>query len=275
MVNTFLVDTDFVVSASKLDSRRLGKQRVEAYQILIALTQLRFLATFLGIPDYSIDVDTPKEQREKWIRSVISAFKLSGLASIHIRQNILVLYHAGQVLPRKPTSGNKIFYDSVTGIVQEIKGKKVVSTGPWWQYVLPDESLITMGFKLHPAVCMWLGFETALKAYINAHIQVWKNRGNVNNMIMYSIGDYKRPSWTYNQKVIKNFKSTLVQREIERLESAWYLRQPDFVETWASTSTNSAMVNNAISRLPELEWFKYINQQYMLLLGQFPGFIWP
>jgi len=37
MVNTFLPHADFVKSAESLDNKRLGKQRVEAWQILQAL----------------------------------------------------------------------------------------------------------------------------------------------------------------------------------------------------------------------------------------------
>jgi hypothetical protein len=41
-VQTFLPDPDFLVSARLLDDRRLGKQRVEAMQILRALTRERY-----------------------------------------------------------------------------------------------------------------------------------------------------------------------------------------------------------------------------------------
>lgn len=34
MVNTFLISSDFDKNAQLLDNARLGKQRVEAYQIL-------------------------------------------------------------------------------------------------------------------------------------------------------------------------------------------------------------------------------------------------
>ncbi len=38
-MQTFLPDPDFTVSAQLLDTRRLGKQRVEALQVLRALTR--------------------------------------------------------------------------------------------------------------------------------------------------------------------------------------------------------------------------------------------
>jgi hypothetical protein len=44
MVNTFLVHSNFRKSAEQLDSRRLGKQRVEAYQILNLIENIRILS---------------------------------------------------------------------------------------------------------------------------------------------------------------------------------------------------------------------------------------
>jgi hypothetical protein len=49
MVNTFLVHSDFKTSAKMLDNRRLGKQRVEAYQILNLIENIRILSNQSGI----------------------------------------------------------------------------------------------------------------------------------------------------------------------------------------------------------------------------------
>lgn len=49
MVNTFLVSSDFKLSARLLDWRRLGKQRVEAYQILNIINHLNYLSTCFDI----------------------------------------------------------------------------------------------------------------------------------------------------------------------------------------------------------------------------------
>ena len=278
MVNTFLVDKDFRVSASKLDNLRLGKQRVEAYQILIALTQLRFLARYFSIPDYPVGIDTPKTQREAWIHSVLSSFKLSGYSAMHIRGDILILYQPGQALPRKPESGNKLLYDSATGLVFEVKGKrqKVVASGPWDTFVIPGEELITTGFRKHPAVCMWLGFEESLKDYINAHIETWIARGKNNTMRTYAISpNYLRPTWTFSDAVINNFKSTLIEREIQRTEPIWYMKQGDFINCWVSSAENGATLRDFVSKVPIDTWFNYVNYNTLLTLGQFPGFIWP
>jgi hypothetical protein len=278
MVNTFLVDKDFRVSASKLDNLRLGKQRVEAYQILIALNQLRFLAHHFGITDYPIGQDTSKTQREAWINNVISTFKRSGFSAMLIRGDILIQYHPGQTLPRKPDSGNKLLHDSATGLVFEVKGKrqKVVAYGPWYTFVLPGEELITTGFRKHPAICMWLGFEEALKDYINAHIEIWISRGKNNTMRTYTVPpNYLRPHWTFSDSVINNFKSTLIEREIERNEPIWYMKQNDFIDSWTFSEENGDVLRQIVSKLPIETWFNFVNYNSLLTLGQFPGFIWP
>lgn len=278
MVNTFLVDTDFRISASKLDNRRLGKQRVEAYQILIALTQLRFLAKYFGIPDYPIGLDTPKERRDEWIHSVLSTFKRSGYIAMLIRGNMLIGYQSGHTVPRKPKSGNKLLYDSLNNWIYEVSGKrqKIVASGPPDVFVLPGEELITTGFRKHTAVSMWLGFEDALRDYINAHIETWISRGKNNTMKTYIVPEnYPRPCWSFSRVIINKFKSALIQKEIERHELAWYLNQPDFVEAWAHSPDYASQVNVFVKLLPTSQWYNYVNKNLLLAYGHFTGYIWP
>lgn len=68
MVNTFLVDSNFQISASQLDSRRLGKQRVEAYQILNIIENLKILSGQSGIR-CETDFNTFVNEIKKWYRS--------------------------------------------------------------------------------------------------------------------------------------------------------------------------------------------------------------
>lgn len=49
-MKTFLVDRDFQKSAKMLDNKRLGKQRVEAYQLLRIIRILRKFHEFFSIP---------------------------------------------------------------------------------------------------------------------------------------------------------------------------------------------------------------------------------
>jgi len=85
MVNTFfVVANDPAASAACLDRQRLGKQRVEAHQILNNLDDLRFLASYLGLESFPIDINHPKHVREAWIRNVMSETKKLKAKYIHV-----------------------------------------------------------------------------------------------------------------------------------------------------------------------------------------------
>lgn len=242
MVNTFLVHPDFRRSAGQLDRQRLGKQRVEAYQILIVLQHYRYLADFFNIPQYPSDCDTPKEQRAAWISHVVGTFKRSGMVALHVRGNTIIQYHSGQTLPHRPASGNKLVANGE--IVYELKGKRqeIVWSGHWSLCLLPGEELITTKIRTQSMIVMWLGFDTALKAYIDAHIDEWVARGYQNNMKRYNVKDCVRPSWTFSEELFRNHKSALIHKEVERREPPWYAHKDDFRALWT---------------------------------GQFEGYIWP
>ena len=50
LLNTFLICPDYAASAAGLDRKRLGKQRVEAYQALNLVRSLRYLGTHYRAP---------------------------------------------------------------------------------------------------------------------------------------------------------------------------------------------------------------------------------
>lgn len=278
MVNTFLVDKDFRISASKLDRVRLGKQRVEAYQILLVIQQYRFLARYFGLADFPVGIDTTKEARRGWVTQVVRTFKLSGLIGLHIRGPVVVQYRPGDQLPRRPESGHQLQFDPTTGMVYETKGvrKALVASGPWENFVLPGDDLITTKIRINPAIDMWLGFEDALKDYINAHIENWIARDYENNMKTYSVPpDYPRPGWTYLEAVIQNFRSALIEREIDRKETVWYMKQNEFIDAWCTNKENADSLKAFAAALPSSQWWLYATREYLLTLGRFPGFIWP
>jgi len=266
MVNTFLVDKDFRVSASKLDRQRLGKQRVEAQQILSILEKLTFLADFFSIE--KINRIASKEDRTKWVKHVVSTYKNSGIKAILLRGNLIILYLNN--LPRKIKSKNRLFFDN-DGMAYEVNGNKIISSDKWENYILPGETLITTGFMNHPAVIMWLGYEEALKDYINAHIEVWISRGYNNTMATYSVSSkYDRPPWTYSDSVIADFRASLLHREIERREPAWYMRQDDFISSWTKFISEFKLI---VDRLP-INWYLYVEVRYLLLFGSDRGLPW-
>ena len=226
MVNTFLTHPDFRKSASRLDRARLGKQRVEAQQILNILVDLKYLANYF-------DVKVPVKNDGDLIRKFIST----------LRQKYKE--HPNQFLYRNEIPEDclkkgerrvdiiEVVKKSVTKIskfrewkVDMIKGKvyvlHTIKEG-WKTYhldkvILPCDRLVSNGFWSHPAVLMWFGYESSLKLYINAHIDEWLYRG-YNNTIKYhkTMKVIKRPDWCDDEQFHINHKASLLKKFPE-----WY-----------------------------------------------------
>jgi hypothetical protein len=191
MVNTFLVDSDYSKSAQQLDYRRLGKQRVEAYQILNLIQNIRLLSTQSGIQLTSEN----GKNFQKFVQDVKKWYtKLGHLYII--------------------TSDEKL--------VECYQDKKEAKVGK-------DERLIKMGFCNHPAVEMWYGYEDALKEYINAHIEEWIARGYKNTMKTYNVKAKEHPEWTEWSEIHENHKGALLKKELDRAEKPWYQNMQNFL----------------------------------------------
>ncbi|ALX27606.1 hypothetical protein GMAR_ORF232 [Golden Marseillevirus] len=143
MVNTFLPHADFAKSAKSLDSRRLNKQIIEAYQILTILEDLWYLSIHFNDPPPVLDKSTKKKLcksfvlRCEWIKSFSKFYR---------------------------KQEEKLTRDYV--II--LKGKDIASGKKGLQ--------INLGFCCHPATKMWFGYERALRKYINACISELGNR---------------------------------------------------------------------------------------------------
>lgn len=188
MVNTFFLHTDFATSASMLDKARLGKQRVEAMQILNICYAYRALANYFGISQ--IDVTNPtmcsKAYRTNWRKQLYS----------------LLIKHGGYAIRR----------DDRILAFSSVKMK---------------DTNVSKGFMHHPASAMWFGYEDALCAYINAHIDEWVRRGCQNTMYWYDIQTYVKP-WWISDEIVQNHRISMAYREIERKEKLWYMDEERF-----------------------------------------------
>ena len=137
-MNTFLPYPDFAKSAKCLDNKRLGKQRVEAWQIYLALT----------IPEY--------------------------------------------------------------------------------------------GWKHHPAVKMWRGYELTLLQYGLCITTEWQNRGFkdslrdkfIQEMSRSNLGQYKIPSWLGNKKFHSAMRSNLLRKDYEHYRKFHWKESPNIPYLW-------------------------------------------
>jgi len=220
MVNTFLPYESFEKSAQALDNRRLGKQRSEAVQILNILEDLEFLSKELDMP---MPTELPRSTTKtdpwhKWILAIISKYqnlpyryakiKLTRMQPIPIDIDIIKQYGlTSDTYTKVPLS-----------VMYTLKRYKNTSI-----------RIINKGHCYHPLVKMWIGYNDALKHYINCVIHEWINRGNDNNMYIYPVpSSFKRPPWTYNPKVHENHRAALIDKEISRNEKPWYIHMSDF-----------------------------------------------
>jgi hypothetical protein len=215
MVNTFLVHRKYKKSARKLNTQRLGKQRVEAYQILCLCQDLHYLAKY-----YKETV--PKVGLYKWIRKIAARYKkekfrfvVSPLEKDDYIEDIYKPYNIDivKLIPKKSKFKQPVVIDGI-----EFR---------------PEDRVVSLGFVYHPAVQMWLGYETALMFYIEKHIEVWIERGYKNTMCRYVFENpenIEHPPWTKDASIHENHKASLLNKEITRKEPKWYGNMEDFVE---------------------------------------------
>lgn len=195
MVNTFLTSPDFSQSAASLDSARLGKQRVEAYQIICLVQDLTFLSEFLQSP-----IPTNPNNLREWIRRIVREYKARTYRFVVRRCPKVRLYI----------------------MVHERDISRVT--------LQANDRVMNLGFVYHPAVQMWLKYEDALKDYINCHIQEWVSRGYNNTMSTYLVPPtYQRPPWCDNPSLHQNHRGSLLKKEMSRNEKPWYRNKPEFV----------------------------------------------
>jgi hypothetical protein len=196
MVNTFLVHVNFIESAKLLDHKRLPNQRREAFQILCHVQRLKAMGDVMG---QSLPPDPYCWYA--WIREIIKQYR-----SLSETTNTQLIYHNKQ-----------------WRLVDNEQLTKLTNI----------ELTIKYGYIYHPAVLMWLGYEDALKEYLDAHIEVSISRGIKNNMIRYQVSNTIRPPWTYDQDFITRHRNVLLAKEIDRQETPWY--QNNLLFTQATT----------------------------------------
>ena len=227
MVNTFLTSSDYKESAKNLDNARLGKQRVEAYQILTLIENLSLLSRLYNIP-----IPFNPYLRRDWIRRVVSKYNNSG-KYLFYHQNTWVWISA-KTKPYIPKSNENtiVQHDGSILVCKHTKRTHTKTLYPKFGVVLKTDRLITFGFVYHPAVLMWLCHNESLKEYINAHIEEWIGRGHKNTMKTYDIdiSNNIKPIWVTDPEIHINHKAALYIKEIKRNEYPWYCRKPDFVE---------------------------------------------
>ena len=72
----------------------------------------------------------------------------------------------------------------------------------------------TKGWRNHPAVKMWKGYENALKLYFNKSVKLWISKGYKNRMQLEEIsGKIIMPKWFGNKKFHASHRSNLLRKD--------------------------------------------------------------
>ena len=201
MVNTFLVSRNFQESAKILDYRRLGKQRVEAMQILNILLDIEIIKSHLFKKKiFTFPFPETFVEQCNWYKDLKKSYSS---------------------LKYKLYTKNGINEDN---IIQKEKEEGF--------------RLVLGGFSSHPAVFAWLGCTEALKYYINVHIEEWISRGYKNNMKIYEINtnELKYPWWVDCEPIRFSHIAALLNKERDRNENEWYvkIKNKDFINVEGS-----------------------------------------
>jgi hypothetical protein len=88
---------------------------------------------------------------------------------------------------------------------QRVEAKQIIN--------ILTNSTETKGWKNHPAVLMWKGYEKALMMYYNEMVNEWILRGFKNNMTLYNVKSATMP-WFIGIKTIHlSYQANLIRKD--------------------------------------------------------------
>ena len=102
----------------------------------------------------------------------------------------------------------------------------------------------TKGWRNHPAVLMWLGYEDCLKCYYNTILQEWIDRG-FNNTMKFERhrSPHASPAWLGNDAFHTSHRSNLLRKDPVHYKMFAEEVTPDLEYVWPSkmqfTSANN------------------------------------
>lgn len=109
--------------------------------------------------------------------------------------------------------------------------------------VLRGESL---GWRNHPAVLMWHGYEDALGLYLNAMITEWERRGYANTMGRYPMPEgeeIEMPAWLGDVALHASHRSNLLRKNPAYYGPFGWSEPPDLPYYWPVQATYQRQAN--------------------------------
>jgi hypothetical protein len=192
-----------------LDNKRLGKQRLEAVQILSICRYLSLLAK-----RYSIPFPSCRYQLPEFISQISSKYKSEGIRFVFRNRkwesvDLKTRFHKLGVDEIVVERGEKIR-------IYNLNSKKTIEVLPYY-FLDRDEFIISLGFCFHPAVLLWIGYEDALAEYINASIDEFVSRGFRNRFPKFDLSEVeiKYPQWIFDSDFHARHRARLLDKNRE------------------------------------------------------------
>lgn len=89
------------------------------------------------------------------------------------------------------------------------------------------------GWRNHPAVKMWKGYENALKLYFNKAVKLWISRGYKNTMKFEVIdGKIILPKWFGDAKFHASHRSNLLRKDKKHYSKFGWKEKSDLEYLW-------------------------------------------
>jgi len=90
------------------------------------------------------------------------------------------------------------------------------------------------GWRNHPAVLMWRGYESALRLYLNLSIAEWTGRGFRNQMLPEPVDPTSviPPWWLGREEFHASHRSALLRKAPEHYGRFGWLEAPDLPYWW-------------------------------------------
>lgn len=274
MVNTFIsffdpklsLKDNFLQAARLLDNVRLPNQRREALMVLRSIRKLKGLSEV-----FKCSIPSDPYQWYEWIRMIIKVYQKT---SKEKNQVLLFQDQKWQWVPsnlpiydihdQKYTKWMSPHY-RIQAISFSLSPSPIYSFDLQDQRKLnvnfpkPDEMVyfpiidriisrsqclfsndmdMGLGYIYHPCILQWLGYEEALKLYLNCCIEVTLERGFRNEMSLeplhLDLDKITVPIWLYDQEnIVLRHRAMLLMKELDRNEKPWYQLNDLFVQTYS------------------------------------------
>lgn len=118
------------------------------------------------------------------------------------------------------------FEETVRVLDRQRLGKQRVEA---WQIL--SSLLYGGGWKNHPAVRMWSGYEPALKQYLRQCILEWERRGYRNTIPIPVEREYVLPHWWYGP-IHASHRAALLQKNPAHYRQFGWIEEPRIAYVW-------------------------------------------